>query len=105
MVLPNRYDPLEFGFAPACTQIIHHNRRRQMTKYHDDLNYDLDLGTLVARLMSHEPGDWGDCSLNDPIVSVIDKRQTAAEFIQALREMPRDHLARLAEFILEECAV
>jgi hypothetical protein len=49
--------------------------------------HEENIGKIVLALAGHEVGDWGDCSINDPIVTIIDKRQPAHELVAALRKM------------------
>jgi hypothetical protein len=49
-----------------------------------------NIGKLVAILSLHEVGDWGDCSVNDPIVSLIDLQRPCHEIIDALATMSPD---------------
>lgn len=46
-----------------------------------------NIGKIVLALARHEVGDWGDCSINDPVVSIIDDQQPADMLVAALDEM------------------
>src|SRR6202047_3784656 len=36
-----------------------------------------NIGRIALALADHEAGDWGDCAINDPIVSIIDRMEPA----------------------------
>jgi len=36
-----------------------------------------NIGWIVRCLALHQPGDWGDCAINDAVVSIIDERRPA----------------------------
>lgn len=48
-----------------------------------------NIGLIVLTLARHEVGDWGDCSINNPITSIVDKQRPAHELLQALANMDR----------------
>jgi hypothetical protein len=56
-------------------------------------NYHENLGLLVHAMARHEPGDYGDSIINDPIMNLIDDGATAGEFLQELANM---HPGRVA---------
>ena len=51
----------------------------------DASNYAPNIGKIVIYLgRCHEPGDFRDCSINDPIVNIIDTGGSAADFVRAI---------------------
>ncbi len=52
-------------------------------------DYATNIGLIVLTLARHEVGDWGDCSINNPITSIVDKQRPAHELLQALANMDR----------------
>jgi hypothetical protein len=46
-----------------------------------------NIGWIVRCLALHQPGDWGDCAINDAVVSIIDERRPAHELVAALAAM------------------
>jgi hypothetical protein len=60
------------------------------------------IGLLILRLAEHGPADWGDCSLNHPVVTVIDKFRPAHELIEALVNMSERDLRGLAAMSLDD---
>ncbi len=56
-------------------------------------NHYTNLGRIVLALSLHEVGDWGDCSINDPIVTLIDLQRPAHELLAALASMSKEDAA------------
>lgn len=54
-----------------------------------DLQHAANIGRIVLTLTKHVVGDWGDCSINDPIVSIIDRRDSAHVLLEALANMSK----------------
>jgi hypothetical protein len=49
-----------------------------------------NIGRIVLHIArSHELGDWGDCSINHPIVSVVDQGRPSHELLRAPADMDR----------------
>jgi hypothetical protein len=61
-----------------------------------------NIGRIVFALATHDPGDWGDCSINDPIVSIIDEGGSAHGFVQALARMDAETARGICEQISVE---
>jgi hypothetical protein len=97
-----RDDVVRFAFKSANTFALspisspaampQTRRRRQMT----DFSHATNIGLIALYLADHEPGDYGDCSINDPIVSVLDDGGTAAALVAALSRMSRERAAGIA---------
>jgi hypothetical protein len=47
----------------------------------------VNIELIVLGLALHTPGDYGDCSINHPIISIIDQKRPAHELLEALVEM------------------
>jgi hypothetical protein len=56
-------------------------------------NHISNIGRIVLHLAQHQVGDRGDCSINNPIVTIIDQRQPAYELLAALSEMSEETAA------------
>jgi hypothetical protein len=56
----------------------------------NQIQHFTNLGAIVYALSCHDVGDYGDCSVNDPIVNLIDAERPAHELLAALRRMPPD---------------
>jgi hypothetical protein len=56
-----------------------------------------NIGKIVLALAQHTPGDWGDCSINNPITSILDRREPAHMLIKALAEMDPDTAQGIVE--------
>jgi hypothetical protein len=52
-----------------------------------------NIGLIVLALAGHEVGDWGDCSINHPITSIVDMQQPAHVLLRALETMDRETAA------------
>lgn len=52
-----------------------------------------NIGKIVLHLRGHEPGDWGDCSVNHPLVGIVDAGGTAAEFVVAIGKLSEEDAA------------
>jgi hypothetical protein len=52
-----------------------------------------NIGKIVLALASHEVGDHGDCSVNDPILTVVDGRRPAHEVLEALSNFSEEKAA------------
>ena len=52
-----------------------------------------NIGRIVCALNEHEPGDWGDGSINHSIVNIIDEFRPCGELIAALANMDADTAA------------
>jgi hypothetical protein len=52
-----------------------------------------NIGLIVLAMAGHEVGDYGDCSINDTIMNIIDEQRPAHELLRALSEMDRDRAA------------
>lgn len=49
-----------------------------------------NIGRIVMHLAGHEVGDYGDCSINNPIVNIIDEMGHAHEIVSALAEISEE---------------
>jgi hypothetical protein len=49
-----------------------------------------NIGIIALHLAHYDVGHWSGSSVNDPVVSIIDREGTAGEFLAALREMDED---------------
>jgi hypothetical protein len=48
-------------------------------------DYGENIAAIVLHIArTHQASDWGDCSINHPIVSVVDRGGSAAEFLRQL---------------------
>jgi len=56
-----------------------------------------NIGLIVLALAQHEPGDFGDCSINDPVTSIVDMSRPAHELLQALASMKPETAAGLVD--------
>ena len=56
-----------------------------------------NIGRIALALADHEAGDWGDCAINDPIVSIIDRMEPAHVLIQALADMDEETAAGICK--------
>jgi hypothetical protein len=54
-----------------------------------------NIGLIVFALADHDAGNWGDCSINSPIVSIIDSGEPAAVLLQALAAMGEEEAASI----------
>ncbi len=53
-----------------------------------------NLGKIALKLSSHDVRNWGDCSINHPIVvTLIDKQRFANEFLAALAKLSEEDAA------------
>jgi hypothetical protein len=59
------------------------------------LNHLVNIGRIVLALSNHEPGDFGDSALNDPILNIIDLHLPAHKLIEALASMSVEKAAGL----------
>jgi hypothetical protein len=56
-----------------------------------------NIGRIVLALAEHDAGDWGDCSINDPVVSIIDRGEPAHVLLQALADMSEETAAGICK--------
>jgi hypothetical protein len=56
-----------------------------------------NIGRIVLALAGHAAGDWGDCSINDPIVSAVDRDDPARILLQALAGMSEETAAGICK--------
>jgi hypothetical protein len=56
-----------------------------------------NIGRIVLALAEHDAGDWGDCSINDPVVSIIDRGEPAHVLLQALADMREETAASICQ--------
>jgi hypothetical protein len=59
------------------------------------INHLSNIGRIVLALSSHEPGDFGDSGLNDPILNIIDTYQPAHKLVERLASMSAETAAGL----------
>jgi hypothetical protein len=55
----------------------------------------MNIGRIVLALSSHEPRDFGDSGLNDPILNIIDTYQPAHKLVERLASMSIETAAGL----------
>lgn len=72
------------------------NDDRQHAENRNRERYWRCLGILVDGLIGHRPGDYGDCSINHPILTLIDDDACAEDLLRALSDMPKDTIEALA---------
>jgi hypothetical protein len=61
-----------------------------------DFNHAENIYLIVHALSNHQPGDYGDCSINHPVMTIIDERRPAHELLAALRLMDAATAAGIA---------
>jgi hypothetical protein len=64
-------------------------------KQRDLFDYARSPGLLVLALSRHEPGDYGDSSINDPITTAVDFGICAGGFLTHLTTMEPERVAGL----------
>jgi hypothetical protein len=83
-----------------CQQILASLRGKRGEPVHEwtiDAEQESCVGRIVLHLAKHHvPGDYGDCSINDPIVSIVDGGGSAAEFLRAIADMDMSRAAGIA---------
>jgi hypothetical protein len=60
-----------------------------------------NIGLIVLAMAGHEIGDYGDGSINDTIMNIIDEQRPAHELLRALAGMDRERAAG----IVRQCYV
>jgi hypothetical protein len=59
-----------------------------------------NIGIIVNHLGYHEVGDYGDCSINNPIMNIVDQKRPAHELVAALATMSEDEAAGIVDQLL-----
>ena len=67
-----------------------------------DKAHAANIGIIMLRLAWHEPGDFGDSSLNDPVVNIVDEGQPAENLVRYLARMPKDEAKSRADSIIDQ---
>ena len=57
----------------------------------------VNIGLIVLALALHTPADYGDCSINHQIISIIDQERPAHELLEALVEMDLETIKGILE--------
>lgn len=55
--------------------------------------YLTNLGKIVLAMASHDVENWGDCSINDPIMNLYGSRRPAHAVILPLAALLEEHAA------------
>jgi hypothetical protein len=79
--------------APGQDQMSDEN----FTKIQRAWCHAANIGRIVLALADHDIGDIGDCSINSPIVSIIDRGEPARVLLQALADMSEETAAGICK--------